>query len=300
MGQSIKELRQRITGVGNIQKITRAMEMVAATKLRRLQTRAEGTRPYADTIRKIATTLVAGSSDGSSPLTRPKDEVKKVGLLVISSDRGLCGSYNSNVFKAVAETVKELQGRDLDPKDALELYTIGSKARQHFARRLPIHTAYTDPVEKIEYRLAADIAREISGRFEAGSAEGGIDEVRIIYTAFRTATRQESVSEPMLPIDPSSLADQDTEGGGPKGDLILEPSPEELLELLLPKSLAVRIYSAVLDSLASEFASRRVAMKAATDAAGDMIKDLRRVYNKVRQENITTELLDIVGGAEAL
>jgi F-type H+-transporting ATPase subunit gamma len=296
MGASTKELRQRITSVSNIQKITRAMEMVAATKLRRLQQRAEGTRPYADAIAQLSANLAASAPPGSSPLTRTPQDVDRAAVLVVSSDRGLCGSYNTNVFRAVSQHMNDTQG--VEPA----LYVLGRKGLAHYASRLQVHAAYDDVVEKLSSRRARGIARELSDAFLAGSKQGGVDEVYVAFTRFVSMGRQVACVEKLLPIEQVNSEEEGAGGAAAAatGDVILEPSPRILLQRLLPKSIEVRVFASILEALASEFAARRAAMKAATDAAGDMITSLRRQYNRARQEAITTELLDIVGGAEAL
>ena len=319
MAQSIKELRRRISAVGNIQKITRAMEMVAATKLRRLQQRAEGAHPYAEAIRTVSARLAAGTGEVQSPLTVVRDPVRRVGVLVISSDRGLCGSYNSNLFKQTLQLLGRLNSpTNLEPDRSgpeVVLYTLGRKARSYFRRRLRIVEAYPDEVEKLSYRRIAEIATELGAEFIDGDGTKGVDELWMVYTRFETASRQVATAERLLPIDLRILEDAgstgeqaDNTGTGKSGagsngerlDMILEPTAEDLLVHLLPKSVAMRLFAAQMDALASEYAARRMAMKAATDAAGDIIKELRRDYNKARQSGITSELLDIVGGAEAL
>jgi len=312
MAQGMKELRRRIRSVTSIQKITRAMEMVATTRLRRMQSRAEGARPYADAIRGFSALLAGGGTPLTSPLTRPREKVARIALLVISSDRGLCGAYNANLYRKVSAFLGGRAGA------APDLHVIGRKARQHYARRLPITVAYPDEVEKLSHRRAREIARELTEKFLRGGAAGGgaegagegVDEVWIAFTRFVSVGRQVTTVERLLPVVPEEAA-APAGAGGPPGlapagaerggaPILLEPSPQELFELLMPKSLAMRVYAAMLDSMASEQAARRAAMKAATDAAGEMIQTLSRKYNRARQETITKELLDIVGGAEAL
>ena len=298
MAESSKELQQRISGVSNIQKITRAMEMVATTKLRRLQNRAEGTRPYADTIRRLSASLAASMADGASPLTESREARKRSAHLLITSDRGLCGSYNANVIRMFGRHLTDV-GLDQEGWSS-DLYVIGKKGASAFRTHPELKEIYADAVEQLTYRRAQEISVQLSKSFIDGSANGGVDEVWLVYTRFESMSRQTPVAEKILPIDQSAMGETaDATDSAGEGTL-LEPSPEMLLKLLLPKSLAVRIYAAMLDSLASEFAARRMAMKAATDAAGDMIQQLRRRYNRARQEGITSELLDIVGGAEAL
>lgn len=297
MAQGMKELRRRIRSVTSIQKITRAMEMVATTRLRRMQSRAEGARPYADAIKSFTALLAGGGTSLSSPLMQAREKVARVAVLVVSSDRGLCGSYNANVYRKVSSFLGER--KDVAP----DLYVIGKKARQHYARRLPMKVAYEDLVEKLNARRAREIARALTDAFLKGSggegeAAGGVDEVWVVFTRFVSAGKQVTTVDRLLPIT------AETAGGAGKAkseaQILLEPSPQELFDVLMPKSLAMRVFAAMLDSMASEQAARRAAMKAATDAAGEMIQTLTRKYNRARQETITKELLDIVGGAEAL
>lgn len=289
MAQGMRELRRRIRGVTSIQKITRAMEMIASTRLRRMQQKAEGARPYADAIKAFSALLASGGVL-SSPLMQPRPDVKRIALLVISSDRGLCGAYNANLFRKVAAFLAETAATR--PQPDADLHVLGRKARQHYARRLPIKAAYPDAVEKLGFRRAREIARELTARFVGGE----VDEVWMVFTRFVSVGKQVTMVDRLLPLVAAEAKEPD-----PADALILlEPSPAALFEALVPKSLAVRVYAAMVDSMASEQAARRVAMKAATDAAGDMIQTLSRKYNRARQEAITKELLDIVGGAEAL
>lgn len=306
MAQGMKELRRRIRSVTSIQKITRAMEMVATTRLRRMQTKAEGARPYADAIKGFSALLAGGSSKLTSPLTQAREKVARIALVVIGSDRGLCGAYNANVFRKVSAFLAERKELPFD------LYTIGKKARVHYSRRLPIKEAYPDEVEKLSFRRAREIARRMTELFLLGSEKGGVDEVHVVYTRFLSVGRQLTTVDRLLPIAADAPADAKSAAAGNAGNagkpaakadlvaMLLEPSPQELFDVLMPKSLAMRVFAAMLDSMASEQAARRAAMKAATDAAGDMISTLTRKYNRARQETITKELLDIVGGAEAL
>jgi F-type H+-transporting ATPase subunit gamma len=301
MAQGMKELRRRIRGITSIQKITRAMEMVATTRLRRAQTRAEGARPFADAIKNLSALLAGRGAKLSSPLMEARPQVKRIAVVVIGSDRGLCGSYNANVFRRLSAFLGERQGLPFD------LHVLGSKPRQHYARRLPIKVAYPDEVEDLTYRRAREIARDLTAAF----LKGEVDEVWIVFTRFISAGKQVPTVERLLPITADAPAAKSTGASADERKaatraaaasslILLEPSPQQLFELLVPKSLAMRLYAAFVDAMASEQAQRRMAMKAATDAAGDMISSLSRKYNRARQETITKELLDIVGGAEAL
>ena len=300
MAQGMKELRRRIRGISSIQKITRAMEMVATTRLRRAQARAEAARPFADVIRNLSAMLAGRGAKLTSPLMEVRPQVKRIAVVVVGSDRGLCGSYNANNYRRLSAFLAERPGIPVD------LHVFGKKPRQHYARRLAIKVAYDDEVEEFSYRRG----REVSGQLTQSFLSGEVDEVWVVYTRFISAGKQVPTAERLLPIAPDAPAEKSgataaekrvvTAASAAASLTLLEPSPEELFQLLVPKSLALRLYAAFIDAIASEQAQRRMAMKAATDAAGDMITLLSRRYNRARQESITKELLDIVGGAEAL
>jgi len=288
----IRELRGRIKSVGNIKQITRAMEMVATTKLRRFQDRAIGSRPYTEEITMLMAHLAAvlGPEAEKRPLFQDgQGDVTYV--LLVSSDRGLCGAYNTNVFKEL-ETWMESQ----DPSK-VRFLAYGKKGFQYLNKSgYEIEHYYTEPeLEKIDYRGAARVARDLAEAF----TEGKCKEVKILYTAFQSMVRYVPTWVDFLPVKAASLsgAGEAEETGG---DVILEPDAETIFDSLVPRYLETRIYNALIEALTSEYASRRVSMKNATDAAGDMQKSLKSVYNRRRQEGITKDLLDIVGGAEAL
>ncbi len=297
MAKGIRELRRRIRGVKNIAQITRAMEMVASTKLKRLQERAEGSKPYRQSLSAVVARLADKVSPEEFPLLKkadPKNAGKSaIGVVAISADKGLCGAYNSNLFRAVQAFAKARPGQKIN------VYVLGSRGKSFFSRNEPKLTeGYDDGLEKIPFTRVRDIIRGVARRFVAGE----LSEVHLISTRFLSAAQQKPDAIQLLPIDPKKLAPAaDAKSGKTSGgDPILEPSPEDIFSRLLPKYLEVQVYGAVLEALASEFAMRRMAMKAATDAAKDMIGSLTRQYNRARQETITKELLEIVGGAEAL
>ena len=302
MAKGTKELKRRIVGVRNIQQITRAMEMVATQKLKRLQMRAEAARPFAEKIQQMVARLAGSVRPELSPLLqeRPRDangEVARTAVLLISSDKGLCGGYNSNIVRYAAGVIPH------DAGDRFDVRVLGSKGEVMLAaRHVKVRGTYDDHVEKLDFARVRAITRELVMMF----LDGQVDEVRIVYTAFHSAARQAPASVTLLPIRPEGLAGGKGGEGGEDGaeagtrDFLVEPSADELLKQLLPKFLEVSVYSAVLESLASEFTARRNAMKQATDAADDMIGALRRQYNRARQEGITKELLEVVSGAEAL
>ncbi|MBI1379726.1 MAG: ATP synthase F1 subunit gamma [Planctomycetaceae bacterium] len=289
----IKELRGRIKSVGNIKQITRAMEMVATTKLRRFQDRAVASRPYAREIGGLVGRLAAelGDSLEERPLFRP-GAGERTAVLVVSSDRGLCGAYNSNVFR---ELLRWRDGRPEAEQRELAYQVYGRKGYQWLtARGREVdHFFVEPPLEKLDFAAAVRVARVLTDGFLAGKYR----DVLVLYTAFESMVKFVPTWLPLLPIRPESLGVAEGDTGS---DMILEPDAATIFDNLIPRYLEIRIYNALLESLTSEFASRRFSMKSATDAAGDMQQALRGVYNRKRQETITKELLDIVGGAEAL
>ncbi len=289
MAKGTKELKERISGVKNIRKITSAMELVATQKLKRLQTRADAARPYSEKIQEMVGRLAGSVSRDLSPLLEER-EAGTTATLVISSDKGMCGGFNANLVRFVLETL------DADGSSGL-LHVMGSKGDVLLrARKRRVNTLYDDVVEKLDFARVKGVARDLTNAFLAGE----IDQLRIIYTAFLSAARQRPVAVTLLPIDPASLLGEDAADASGDADFIIEPDVQELLRELLPRFLEIKLYSAILESLASEFTARRNAMKQATDAADDMIGALQRQYNRARQESITSELLEVAGGAEAL
>jgi F-type H+-transporting ATPase subunit gamma len=288
MAKGTKELKRRITGVKNIQQITRAMEMVATQKLKRLQMRAEAARPFSEKIQQMVARLAGSVRPELSPLLGAR-EVKVTSNLVISADKGLCGGYNTNLVRLVQAEVPRGSGA------RHKVRVLGNKGGVLLrARGIEMVGVYEDAVEKLDFTRVRNIARELVLEF----VDGKVDEVRILYTSFRSAASQKATVVTLLPIRPEELLA--AAGAPPAGDMIIEPSPDEVLKQLLPKYLEIKVYSAILESLASEFTARRNAMKQATDAADEIIGALRRQYNRARQESITKELLEVVSGAEAL
>lgn len=286
----IKELRGRITSVGNIKQITRAMEMVATTKLRRFQDRAMSSRPYTQEVSGLVGRLAAvlGDSVGDRPLFKEGAGERTLCLLV-SSDRGLCGAYNANLFRSVEAW---LDGND----DQVDFFVYGRKAAAYLKKRgLHMERFLTEPtLESVDFRNAAVTARMLQQEFLSGKYK----EVVLFYSAFESMVKYVPTQVRFLPISPDAFASDQAEDAG--SDVILEPDAETIFDSLIPRYLETRTYNALLEALTSEYASRRFAMKNATDAATDMQKVLRGIYNRKRQENITKDLLDIVGGAEAV
>ncbi len=285
---TIRDLKVRIKAVGNIRQITRAMEMVATTKLRRFQDRALAARPFSKEIEGLVGSLADMLGESNEHPLFQNREGKKTAVLFVGSDRGLCGAYNANIFHCLRDWMAENEDREL------HLFAIGKKAVGSLSRRdIHVDHVFEDPqLELMEYSDKAAIARYFVDAF----LRGDFDEVKICYTGFQSLSRYEPQVAPFLPL--SGIGDK--EGGKTGRDLILEPSKEEIFEAVVPKYLEVRMSTALLEALTSEYASRMVSMKNATEAAGDMQKELGKVYNRLRQGRITKELLDIVGGAEAV
>jgi len=293
-GGKERVLRRRISSVQNTKKITRAMELIAATRVVKAQQRARAARPYAKQITAVIENLAAGGAEVDHPLLRRADKVERVGIIVISSDRGLAGPYNSSVIKAAERQVQNARSEGAD----YSLIVIGKKARDYFAFRKYAIDSFTMGIsDNPTYEDARRIADEVSALF----SEGRIDRVELVYTEFVSLGSQKVATRRFLPLE--STATIAAEGGGEagvSGAFEFEPSPEAVLESLLPRYVEARLFGALLDSAASEHASRQRAMKAATDNAEELITKLSREMNKARQDAITTEIMEIVSGAEAL
>jgi F-type H+-transporting ATPase subunit gamma len=287
-----REIHRHMKGVGNIGKITKAMKMVAAARLRRAQEKAAASRPYALKIKEVLSNVVSDPSvlSGLNPKKHPllqKRAVKKVGYLVVCSDKGLAGAYSSNALKKAVAEISECE-------DDVVIIASGRKARDFFIRRgykvLSYHIGFSD---RPAYTNAADIAADAAAHF----ADEHFDELHIVYTIFKTALSQTPASEIILPVEPPAKEEGKAKA---KASFIFEPEEDEILEELAPKYLETVIYAALVQSAASELGSRMTAMSSATDNAGKLVQNLQLSYNKARQAGITRELNEIVGGVEAL
>lgn len=287
-----REIHRHMKGVGNIGKITKAMKMVAAARLRRAQEKATASRPYALKIKEVLSNVVSDPSvlSGLNPKKHPllqKRAVKKVGYLVVCSDKGLAGAYSSNALKKAVAEISECE-------DDVVIIASGRKARDFFIRRgykvLSYHIGFSD---RPAYTNAADIAADAAAHF----ADEHFDELHIVYTIFKTALSQTPASEIILPVEPPAKEEGKAKA---KASFIFEPEEDEILEELAPKYLETVIYAALVQSAASELGSRMTAMSSATDNAGKLVQNLQLSYNKARQAGITRELNEIVGGVEAL
>lgn len=285
-------LRRRIRSVQSTKKITRAMELIAASRIVRAQARVQAAVPYSDTITEVVYDLARQGAATDNPLLSPRREIHKVAHLVVAADRGLCGGYNSFVLRAAEGSVREHthQGRDY------AFVVVGRKAESYFRyRHQPIDAAFTGFSDQPSY----EDARAIAGAVLPTYLEGRYDLVELVYTRFVSVGTQEVVVRPLMPLEAEVLEPaEERTTVGPSYEF--EPSPDAILERLLPRYVEARIYAALLNAAASEHAARQRAMKAATDNADDLITGLTRVMNRARQDAITTEIMEIVGGAEAL
>ena len=290
---NIKELRGRIKSISNIAKITKAMEMVASMKLRKVQSKAQGFAPYTAEIRDMIFRIaakVAGEED--VPLFTAR-EVKTVGIFLISSDRGLCGSYNSNLLAALRKKVDELQAEGKQVK----FWVYGRKGYAWLQRRgFEVERFFVEPpLDKADFAAAKHVAEELVEAFTSGA----VDELRMFTTRFQSMVKFVPTDAAFLPVRTIAVGD-DAEQQKMELDFLIEPDATTVFNSLMPRYLETVVFDAMLQALTSEHASRRMAMKGATDAAGRMQKDLKKIYNRARQESITKELLDIVGGASAV
>jgi F-type H+-transporting ATPase subunit gamma len=291
---SLKDIRARIESTKNTQQITRAMKLVSAAKLRRAQNNIVNMRPYALTLRKVIADI-AITKKVSHPLMEQKPEVKNVLLLVISSDRGLCGAFNSNINKFAENYYKQNSGRF----EKVDFLFIGRKAHDYFARRSIEPIDYITKLDKdISYELAAKVAHRILKDY----IDGQYDEIRIVYNEFKSAILQQVVCETILPVnlEVSTFNTQAEDATGFAVDMVFEPPPEQMIEELLIQHFDLQIYRCMSESVAAEHGARMTSMENATNNAKAMIEGLTLTYNKLRQEKITTELIEIVSGAEAL
>jgi len=284
-------LRRRIRSINSTKKITRAMELIAASRIVRAQARVHAAAPYADQITQVVQDLASAGGVSDSPLLVPRPEIRKVAHIVIAADRGLCGAYNSSIFRAAEGSIREHRERGQD----YELVVVGRKTESYFRyRNYRIMAALTGFSDQPSYEDARAIAHAVEGPFLAG----GVDKVQLIYTRFASAGYQEVVIRPLMPLDTETFQAHEREGPAP--DYEFEPSASEILDRLLPRYAEARVYAALLNAAASEHAARQRAMKSATDNAEDLITSLTRTMNRARQDAITTEIMEVVGGAEAL
>jgi F-type H+-transporting ATPase subunit gamma len=301
MALSVREYRARIKSTESMKKITRAMELIAASRIIKAQQRAQAAAPYARELTR-AVSAVATYSNVDHALTTEPEDPKRAAVLVVTSDRGLAGAYSSSVIKEAERLVEKLKGEGKD----VDLYTSGRKGEAYFKfRQREVVQAWTGFSDQPTYDVAAEIGATLIAAFLAGDDEDDesdarpVDEVHVVYTRFRSMLSQEPTAVRLLPLE----VVEGTEAPEP-GDLLplyeFEPSPAEVLDSLLPRYVQSRIFFALLQAAASELAARQKAMKSATDNADELIKKYTRIANQARQAGITQEISEIVGGVNAL
>jgi F-type H+-transporting ATPase subunit gamma len=291
MAGQLKEVRNRIKSVQNTQQITKAMKMVSAAKLRKAQDSIVQMRPYARKLQDLLSNIVSGSEGGGGSRLAVQRPVEKVLLIVITSDRGLCGAYNANIIKTAKLAINEKYAAQA-AKGNVHLWAIGKKGYEHFAKnRYTVDASYKDIFLQLSFDNVQACAQAAVKAFEKGE----YDVIELVYSEFKNAATQRFVIERFLPI-PKVEPKQ----GVKKSDFIFEPEKSQLIAELMPKILNTQLYKAVLDANASEHGARMTAMDKATENANELLKTLKISYNRARQAAITTELTEIVSGAAAL
>ncbi|MGQ0810190.1 MAG: ATP synthase F1 subunit gamma [Nitrospiraceae bacterium] len=290
---SLQSLRRKIAAVKNTQKITKAMKMVAAAKLKRAQDRILSARPYGHKMRGVLSNLSRRVNRAAHPLLQ-KREGRRIEVLVVTSDRGLCGGFNANIVRKAVEFLRECEAHRVH----VSLSIIGRKGRDYFRRRpWTIRQEWTGVFDRLTYEHGIDIGQDLIDNF----TQGAFDELYIIYNEFKSAIQQRVIVEKLFPIDAmTELGGSGEAADVSGGSYLYEPDEDELLAALLPKHFQTQAFRVLLESSAAEHGARMAAMDGATRNAGELIKKVTLYYNKTRQAAITKELMDIVGGAEAL
>jgi F-type H+-transporting ATPase subunit gamma len=300
MGAQLRVYRRRIRTVQSTRKITKAMELIAASRIAKAQARMQAARPYADELTRALAALGKNATI-THPMLTGVDNPRRAGILVITSDRGLAGGYSANVLRAGEQTTARLR------EDGIETvpFLVGRKALSFYRfRGRDVSNSWTGFSEQPSYDDARKVGEALLEQFVKGSDDGGVDEIHIVFTRFESMATQQVTPARLIPLDPEDVPateDSDSADSGAATGLIeFEPEAVGVLDALLPRYLTARIYAAMLDAAASEQSARRRAMKSATDNADELIKQLTRDSNSARQAEITQEIMEIVGGAEAL
>ncbi|ROS39764.1 ATP synthase F1 subcomplex gamma subunit [Amycolatopsis thermoflava] len=306
----LRELRAKIRATKSIGKITKAMELIATSRIGRAQARVEASRPYAEEITKVLSALAGGAASLDDPFLVERPNPKRAAVLVVTSDKGLCGGYNTNVLRATEELLSLLRSEGKEP----QVYVIGGKGLNYYRfRNREVVDSWTGFSDQPHYENAAAAGETLTKAFLAGADDDatgpgedgvlGVDEVHIVYTEFKSMLTQTPVAKRMAPLEVEYVEDG-AEGAAQPGEILpayeFEPSADRLLSALLPKYINTRIFSALLESAASELAARRTAMKSASDNASELVETYTRLANQARQAQITQEISEIVGGADAL
>ena len=293
-GGQERVLRRRIKSVQSTKKVTKAMELISASRIMKAQARVAAARPYSEQITAVIANLAAGGAGLTSPLLSEREEVRTVAFVVITADRGLAGGYNSGVLRAAERAIRDARAEGKDAR----IVVVGKKGRDFFRfRHYAIDDAFLGMTDQPTYENAKDVATAVTARFEAGE----YDRVELIYTRFLSVASQRVTDRRFMPLDASALEAAAAGGGdGPAAGYEFEPDASVILDRLLPRYAEARLFAALLESSASEHAARQRAMKSASDNADELITKLSRVMNRARQDSITNEIMEIVGGAEAM
>lgn len=309
MGAQLRELRARVKATKSIGKITKAMELIATSRIAKAQARVEASRPYASEITNVLSELATAAATLDNPLLTERENPRRAAVLVVTSDKGLCGGYNANVLRATEELLQLLREQGKEPV----VYVIGGKGVNYYKfRNREVAASWTGFSDQPHYVNAADAGNTMVGLFLSGAddteeggggADGvlGVDELHVVYTEFKSMLTQTPVAKRVAPLEVEYVeAGEETSEAALRSIYDFEPNAEQLLDALLPKYINTRIYAALLESAASELAARRTAMKAASDNANELVNTLTREMNQARQAQITQEISEIVGGADAL
>jgi len=293
---TLREIQRRVVGVKNTQKITKAMKMVAAAKLRRAQGALVSTRPYARKMNELLRHLVTKIDLSIHPLLKER-EVKRVLLVVVSGDRGMCGAFNGNVIKAAIDHINSQYQHLLKEPDGVRIVTVGKKSTDFFSKKnYNIYSKYTGIFGNLQFSNAQTIIQQVVDQY----LKGEYDKVEVVYNEFKSVIQQRIVIEQVLPIPPEQIQEAGDSRSLAQVDYIYEPSISDMINVLLPKHLVFQLWRILLESSTSEEGARMTAMNNATENAKELISELTLSYNKERQASITKELLEIVSGAEAL
>ena len=303
---SLRDIRNRINSVENTKQVTRAMKMVAAAKLRRAQERIFQTRPYAYQLAEIISHLKSELEPSTHPLFTHREETRGVLLVVVTADRGLAGAFNTNVIKLAEQTIQE-EYAEQQARGDLYLLCVGRKGHQHFSKR---DYQLVGDFQGVFDAIGPETAHRVVDEAVEGYLEARWDEVKVVYNEFKNTISQNRIVEPLLPIPKerflTPVMEQELEraaepdGRGAGVDYIFEPGPDRILEALVPRFLSYQLFRILLESNASEQGARMIAMDNATNNAGELISELKLKYNRARQDAITTEIIEITSGAEAL
>jgi F-type H+-transporting ATPase subunit gamma len=291
VAQQLRTIKRRISSVKSTQKITRAMELIASSRIIRAQQRVEAARPYSEEMRRLMASVAANAGTIDHPLLKERDQVQSVGTVVVTADRGLAGAYNSNVIRAAE---RDMRGHGKDNR----LFLVGKKGVTYFRfRGYEFEESWMGNSEQPRVEDARSVAKAVAGEF----SEGKVDQVKLAYTRYESALTQRPTVVQLLPLPKEELEElQEEQKDEQRPQYVFEPEPEQILNYLLPRYVEGLILQGLLEAAASEHAARRRAMKAATDNADDLMDSLTRTYNQARQAEITTEIMEVVGGAEAL